>query len=116
MLRENQTDGCVPCKNGTPLKPPTDWRSKGADPPLQDRLSMPTPDPLPCPSRMPPVLPSDNDVACAFEIEFVPLAYVYMTTQLPSAQSLNLDSNAKNRNCDQDLCPHLLTHEGIFSG
>jgi len=37
MVRENQTDGCLPCQNGTAKNPQTRWRHKGtgAPPPQQ---------------------------------------------------------------------------------
>jgi len=63
MLWENQTDGCLPCHNGTAKNPQTPWRRKGTGAPPSERLIQPTPQPTPHPPEMRPVLPSDNEAA-----------------------------------------------------
>ena len=53
MLWENQTDGCLPCQNGTAQNPQTRWRRKGTGAPPPERLRQPTPEPTPHPPEMP---------------------------------------------------------------
>ena len=60
MLWENQTDGCLPCQNGTAQNPQTGWRCKGTGAPTPERLREPTPEPTPQPPETPPVPPSNN--------------------------------------------------------
>ena len=73
MVRENQTDGCLPCPNGTAKNPETRWRrkGKGAPPP---RWAPPRPE-------SPPVPSDDNERS---ETEGMPPAYVYIHTLLPN--------------------------------
>ena len=77
MVRENQTDGCLPCQNGTAKNPETRWRrkGKGAPPP---RRAPPRPE-------SPPV-PADDDERS--ETAGMPPAYVYIHTSLPNARFL----------------------------
>ena len=77
MVRENQTDSCLSCQNGTTQNPQTRWRckDKGALPP---RHSQPRP-------GMRPV-PSDDDESSG--TDSVPPAYVYKYTLLTSARFL----------------------------
>ena len=46
----------------------------------------------------------------------VPYGYVYIQTTFPSAQLFNLDAYAKDRKCDKDLNPDLLTDEVTSTG
>jgi hypothetical protein len=74
-VRENQTDRCLPCQNGTAKNPETRWRRKdnGAPPP---RRAPPRPE-------SPPV-PADDEKR--FETAGMPPAYVNMHTALPNAR------------------------------
>jgi len=62
------------------------------------------------------VPPGDNTVAHVSEIEGVPPGYVYIHTTLPRAQFFNLDAYAKDRKCDTDFDPDLLTDKGTSTG
>jgi hypothetical protein len=77
MVRENQTDGCLPCQNGTAKNPETRWRRKGkrAPPP---RRAPPRPE-------SPPV-PADDDERS--ETAGMSPAYVYIHTALPNTRFL----------------------------
>jgi hypothetical protein len=43
MIRQNQSDGCLPCQNGTARNPQTRWERKGmgAPPPVRRRHGTP---------------------------------------------------------------------------
>jgi hypothetical protein len=69
MLCENQTDGCLPCQNGTARNPQTRWRCKGVGAPQPDGLRLPTPELTRHALGTPPVPPG----------------YVYIDISLPSA-------------------------------
>jgi len=116
MLRENQTDGCLPCQDGTAQNPQTRWWRKGTAVPPPERLRQPTPEPRPHPAGTPPVPPGDNAAARVSEIEGVPPGYVYIHTPLPSAQFFNLDAYAKDRKRDKDFNPDLLTDTATSTG
>jgi len=77
MVRENETDGCLPCQNRTAKNPETRWRrkDKGAPPP---RRAPPRPE-------SPPVPSDDNGRS---ETEGMPPTYVYIHTSLPNARFL----------------------------
>jgi len=77
MVRENQTDGCLPCPNSTANNPQTRWRSKGQ--------GAPPPRPVPPWPESPPV-PSD-DKECS-EMEGMPPAFLYIHTPLPNGRFL----------------------------
>jgi len=53
MVRESQTDGCLPCHNGTAKNPETRWRRKG--------MGAPPPRPAPLRPGMPPAPPDDSE-------------------------------------------------------
>jgi len=112
MLWENQTDGCLPCQNGTAQNPQTRWRSNGTGEPPPERLREPTPEPTPNPHKTPPLSPGNNEAVHLSEINGVPPGYVYIHTPLPSAQIFNLDAYAKDRKCDKDFNPALPTDHG----
>jgi len=76
-VRENQTDGSLPCQNGTAKNPQTCWTRKGK--------GAPPPRPAPPRPESPPV-PSDDEESS--ETEGMPLTYVYLHTQHPNAQYL----------------------------
>jgi len=77
MVRENQTDGCLPCPNGTAKNPQTRWRRKGTGAPPPRRVP-----PRP---GLPPVPSDDNESS---ETVGMPPAYVYMHTLLPNVRFL----------------------------
>jgi len=105
MVCENQTDGCLPCQNGTAKNPQTRWRCEGTGAP-PPQLAPPRPE-------SPPV-PYDDEVGS--ETEGVPPEYVYIHTSLPSARFFNVDPYAKDHMRDQDFIPDLLTHDGPSTG
>jgi len=116
MLRENQTDGCLPCHNGTGQNPQTRWRRKGTGAPPPEQLIQLTPDPMPHPPHAPLVPPVINDEAHISEIEGVPPGYMYIHTPFPSSKFLHLDAYAKDLKHDKDFDPDLLTDEGTSTG
>jgi len=77
MVRENQTDGCLPCPYGPAKNPQTRWRRKGKGAPAP-RLPPPQPE-------SPPV-PSDDEESS--ETECMPPAYIYIHSPLPNARLL----------------------------
>jgi len=108
MVRENQTDSCLPRQNGTAKNFQTCWRRNG--------MGAPPPRPVPLRPGTPPAHPEDSERNHNSEIEGVQPGYVYIHTPLPSAQSFNLDPYAKNRMRDKDFIPDLLTDEGSSTG
>jgi len=62
------------------------------------------------------VPPGDDDGAHLSKIKGVAPGYVYIHTPLPSSQFFNLDPYAKDRKCDKDFHPDLLTDEGTSTG
>ena len=116
LLRENQTDGCLPCQNVTAQNPQTQWRCKGMGAPPPAQLRQPTPEPMAHPPETPLVPPANNEEAHVFDIEGVPRRYVYIHTPLPCAQFFNLDADAKDCKRDKDCNPDLLTDEGTSTG
>ena len=108
LVRENQMDGFLPCRNCIAMNLQTRlrWEETGASPPDQV-----TP-----PPGMPPVPPRDNDGAKHSAMDCVPPGYVYIHTPLPNAQFLNLDAFAKDWKRDEDCIPDLLTDEGTSTG
>jgi len=116
MLRENQTDGCLPCQTGTAQNPQTRWRCKGMGEPPPELLRQPTPELRPHAPRTAPGPPGDNEAAHISEIEGPPPRYVYIHTHLPSAQFFNHDAYAKDRKRDNEFNPDLLTDTGTSTG
>ena len=88
MILENQTDGCLPCHNGTANDPQIRWRRKGT--------GAPPPEPVPSRPRTPPVPADDSERTQSSETDDVPPRYVYIHTPLPSARLFNLDPYAKD--------------------
>jgi len=116
MLREIQTDGCLPCQHGIAQNPQTRWRCKGTGAPPPERLRQPTPEPMPHPPEPPLVPPGNNEGAHLSEIEGVPPGYGYIHTPLPSAQFFTHDAYANDRKRDKDFDPDLLTDEQTSTG
>jgi len=108
MVRDNQTDGCLPCQTGTAQNPQTCWRCKGRG----------APPPRPAPPRpgTPSAPPDDSERTQPSETEGVPPGYVYIHTPHPSTRFFNLDPYAKDRLRDKDFIPVLLTDEGPSTG
>jgi len=77
MVRENQTDRCLPCQNGTAKNPETRWKRKGKTAP-SPRLAPLRPESSP--------VPSDDDERS--ETQGMPPAYVYIHTSYPNARFL----------------------------
>jgi len=108
MVRENQTDGCLPCQNDTARNAQPRWRFKGTGAP---------PPPLAPPRPgMPPVPPDDRERTPSSETEGVLPGYVYIHIQLLSARFYNLDRYTEDRMRDKDFIPDLLTDEGPSTG
>jgi len=104
MIRENQTDGYLPCRNGTVQNPQSRWRRKGT--------GAPPPQPAPPRPETPPVPPGDSERNQSTEIEGVPPGYVYIRTPLPNTQFFNHDAYTKDRKQNTDFIPDLLTDQG----
>jgi len=116
MLRDNLTDGCLPCQNGTEQNPQTRWRRKGTGAPPPQRLRQLTPEPMPQPPETPFVPPGNDEAALLSKIERVPPGDVYIHTSHPSTPFFCHDAYAKNRKRDKDFYPDLLTDEGTSTG
>jgi len=108
MVRENQTDRCLPCQNGTAKTPQSRWR--------HNCTGAPPPRPAPPRPRTPPVPPDDSMRTQRSETEGVPPAFVYIHTPPPSTQFLNFDPYAKDRMHDKYIIPDLLTDDGPSTG
>jgi len=108
MVRENQTDGSLPCQNGTAPNLQTRWRRKGTGAP-PPQLAPPRP-------RTPPAPPDDSEKTQSSDTEGVPPRYVYIHTPLHSAHFCNLDPYAKDRMRHNNFFPDLLTDEGQGTG
>jgi len=65
MLRENQMDCCDLFQNATAQNPQTPWRRNDTGAPPTGRLRQPTPEPTQRLPGMPPLPPSDTEVAHA---------------------------------------------------
>jgi len=63
VLWQNQTDGCLPCQNGTAQIPRTRWRRNGTGAHPPERLRQLTPEPMPHPPETPPVPPGNIEPA-----------------------------------------------------
>jgi len=116
MLWENQIHGYLPGQNGTALNPQPRWRCKGMGAPPPERLRQPTPEPTPHPPKPPLVPPGGNEAAHVSEIEGVPSDCMNIYTHIPTENFLNLDAYSKNRKCDNDFIPDLLTDERRSTG
>jgi len=77
IVRENQTDGCLPCQNGKAKNLQRRRRCKGT--------CAPPPRPVPPQPRTPLAPPADSERTPSSESGGVPLTYVYIHTALPSA-------------------------------
>jgi len=108
MIREDQTDGCLPYQHRTAKNPQTRWRRKGT--------GAPPPQQAPPRPGTPPAPPDDSERTQRSEREGVPPGYVYIHTLLPSARFFNLNPYANDRMRDKDVIADLLTDEGTSRG
>jgi len=108
MVRESQTDSCLPCQNGKAKNPQTCWKGKGKGAPLPEAATPPP--------GTPPAQAGDNDVAQSSQIDGVPPWYVNIYTPLPQAQFFNVDAYAKDHKRDKYVIPDLLTRDGTSTG
>jgi len=108
MVRENQTDCCLPCQNGTAKNSQTRRRRKG--------MCAPPPRPAPPRPKTRPAPPRDSEITPSSETKGVPPRYVYIHSPLPCTGFFNLDPYTKDPMCDKDFIPDLLTDEGPFTG
>jgi len=73
MVPDIQTDGYLPCHNGTTYNLHTHWRRNGIGVPPPERVSQPTPELTPLQPKTPPAPPGNNEAAQVTEIQGVPL-------------------------------------------
>ena len=92
MVYDNQTDGCLPCRNGTAKNSRTRWRRKGTGTPPQVRRKQPTPELTPPPPGTPPAPSGDKNPAQSSKIRNLPTRYEYNRTHLPGTQFFNHDT------------------------
>ena len=116
MVYENETDGCLPCHNGTAKHPQTRWRRKGTGAPPQVRRRPPTPEQKPPPPGTPPAPSGDKNRAESSKISNLPAGYEYTLPPLPGAQCFNPDTFAEDSEHDEDCIPDLRNDEGTSTG
>jgi len=116
MLRENPTDGCLPCQHGTAQNPQTRWSRKAMGAPPPERPREPAPEPTTQLPETPHVPPANEEATHLSEIEGVPPGYVYIHAPLPRAEFLNDDASAKDHKREKDFDPDLLTDDGTSTG
>jgi len=116
MLRQNDTDGCIPMQCGTAHNLQELWRRNRVGAPPPDWLRQETTAPMPPLPVMPTAPPGHNVWALASEIGSVSPRYVYIRTPLPRAQFFNLGTYAKNCKHDQEFNTALLTGEESTTG
>jgi len=112
MLRQNQTSGCLPCRNGTAKSPRTSWRRNGIGAPPLARRRVWTPEStlhLPGTPPTPPAPTGDTSGAQPSEIVNSPAGYTYFHTALPCADFFD-DNEDTQHNTDFD--PDMLTDGG----
>jgi len=112
MLRRNQTAGRVPCHNGTPKIPQTQWRCKGTGAPPPDicRQAMP---PLP---EMPLTPTCNSSADQPAEIVNSPAGYEYSNTAGPRAEFFTRDASAQDSQHHPDFDRDMLTDEETSTG
>jgi hypothetical protein len=108
MIRQNQTDSCLPCPNGTPKNPQSHTRCEDTDAP-PPRPAQPQPD-------TPPAPPGDSEQNQCTAIEDVPPGYVYMNAPLPNTQFFNHDAYAQNRKRNKDCISDLVADQAPSTG
>jgi hypothetical protein len=128
MIRQNQSDCCLPCQNGTAKHPQTRWKRKGtgAPPPVRHRYRTPnltpslpgTPSPPGKPSLpgTPPAPPGSTQGTQISQTDNLPAANAVSRVSLSKTQGVNLDAIAEDSLNDDDFDPQLLTDERASCG
>jgi len=116
MVYENQTDGCLPCQNGSAKNPRTRWRHRGTGAPPQVRPRQPIPELMPPPPRTPPAPSGDQNRAQSSKIPNLPAGFEYTHASLPGAQFFNHDTFAEDSEHDEDFIPDLRNDEETSTG
>jgi len=116
MVYENQTDGCLPCQNGSAKNPWTRWRHRGTGAPSQVRRKQPTRVLTPPTTRTPPAPSGDNNCAQSSTIPNPPTGYEYKHGPYPGAQFFNHDTYAEDSEQDEDFIPDLRNADGTSTG
>jgi len=86
LVYQNQTDGCLPCQNGTANNPQARWRRKGTGAPPQVRPRQPTTGLTPPPPGTEPAPSGDQNRAQSSKIPNLPAGFEYAHAPLPGAQ------------------------------
>jgi len=123
-FRQNQTDRCIPCPNGSPNNLETCWRRNGTGAPLANRPRQQTPQRTPEPTAeltpeltpsllgTPPAPLGNNCWAQHAPIFNVAARYAYSYTALPCAESFTLDACAQDSPNDPDFDLDMLNDNG----
>jgi len=112
MLRQNHSDGCLPCQNGTAKNLQTHCRCTAPGAPPPNRCRQLSPEHLPPLPGMPPAPPGYNAAAQCSQIINLPAGYMYSHASPPSAEFCTLDECAQDSQQDTDFDPDMLTDEG----
>ena len=113
---ENQTDGCLPYQDGTPMNTRTCWRGKGRGAPPQVWPREPTSELTPPPPGTPPVPSGDQNHAQSSKIPNLPAGFEYTHAPLHGAQLFSHDTFAEDSEHDEDLIPDLRNDEETYTG
>jgi len=122
MLRQNQTDGWLPCTNRIAKNPHTCWRRKGTGAPPPEQHRQMTPEPMPPLPKMPPqpgtppAPRGSNAWAPNSQIVNVPSRYTYLHKALPCAELFTHDASAQDSQNHTDYDPDMLTDKGTATG
>jgi len=111
MIRQNYTDGCFPCHNGTPRDRQGCWRRKGtgAAPPVR-RWHL-TPDPTPSSPGIQPAPSGPINGTRRWRTDNLRDANADSHVPLPRTQPVNLDALAEDSILDEEFDPKLVTGE-----
>jgi len=116
IVYENQTDGCLPCQNGTAKNPRTRWRREGMGTPPPVRPRQPTPELTTPPPGTPPAPSGDQNRAQSSKIPNLPTGFEYTHAPRPGAQFFNRDTFAEDSEHDEDFIPDLRNDEETSTG
>jgi len=111
MLRQNQTSGCLPCRNDTAKNPQTRWRRKGTGASPPDRCREPTPEPTPPLPGTPPAPTNNSSAVQLSQMVNLPARYTYSNTALPCTEFFD----DEDTELDTDFDPDMLTDEGQYT-
>jgi hypothetical protein len=107
MVYKNQTDGRLPCQNGTAENLVTRWRCKGpGTPPAEPAALLLIGPPRP---GTPPAPPGDTDRNEGDEMEGMLSRCVYIHSPHPNTQFFNHNVFAQQSKHDQDCIPDWLS-------